>query len=221
MKDNVNIDVERLERLGFPEVIYGEHKTVDDLLEIINTCLERNGNVLVTRIDKIKAAQLKNAFNEFVFDERAGIIAVGKLQKVTDESSIAVLSGGTSDEPVVREVEWTLRFLGCRISSYKDIGISGLQRLLKRQHEIKKHKILIVVAGFEAALASVVGGLMPQPIICVPTSIGYGVNTGGKAALNAMLGSCANGITVVNIDNGYGAAIAAYRIMQLITGKND
>lgn len=221
MSDNVNIDFQRKQRLGFPEVIYGEYKTKENLVEIIKTCLAKTDAVLVTRVNSAKTAHLTKVFPDAIHDEQAGILIAGKLPVIADETSIAVLSGGTSDEHVVREIRWTLRFLGYQITTYQDIGVSGLHRFLDKQKDINTHKILIVVAGFEAALPSIVGGLMPQPVICVPTSIGYGVNKDGKTALNAMLGSCANGLTVVNIDNGYGAAIAAYRIMTLITGNND
>jgi len=126
---------------------------------------------------------------------------------------VAILSGGTSDEFVVNEAYYTLSFLGINAEKFIDVGVAGIHRLMDMDQEISKAKILIVCAGFEGALPTVVGGLFPQPIIGVPISVGYGVAEGGHTALNAMLSSCANGLTVTNINNGYGAAIAAYRIL--------
>jgi pyridinium-3,5-biscarboxylic acid mononucleotide synthase len=126
---------------------------------------------------------------------------------------VAILTAGTSDQYLVNEVYYTLLFFGKEAKRFQDIGVAGVHRLLDNVHEIKRYKVLIVIAGFEGALPTVVGGLFPQPIIAVPASVGYGVSEGGKVALNSMLSSCANGITVVNIDNGYGAAMAALRIL--------
>ena len=139
-----------------------------------------------------------------------------QVEESFEDASVAILSGGTSDEYVVNEIFYTLSFLGCSAERIMDIGVSGLHRLLSRIEYLSKFKVLVVVAGFEGALPTVVGGLMPQPIIAVPTSVGYGVSENGQAALSTMLASCANGISVVNIDNGYGAAMAAIRIIHSI-----
>lgn len=129
------------------------------------------------------------------------------------EDEIAILSGGTSDQYLVDEIYYSLLFVGRKASRFHDVGVAGVHRLLENIEELRKYSVLIVVAGFEGALPTVVGGLLPQPIIAVPASVGYGVSKGGKTALKSMLASCANGITVVNIDNGYGAAMAAFRII--------
>ena len=152
-------------------------------------------------------------FKPNFYDAVSGILLIGEFPEEVIENEVAILSGGTSDQFLVDEIYYTLLFLGRKVNRYQDIGVSGVHRLLDNIEELRKFKVLIVVAGFEGALPTVVGGLLPQPIIAVPASIGYGIGEGGKVALYSMLSSCANGITVVNIDNGYGAAMAAYRII--------
>ena len=143
------------------------------------------------------------------------MLLIGEFPKETTENEIAILSGGTSDQFLVNEIYYSLLFFGKKSGLFQHIGVAGVHRLFHNLDQLKKYKVLIVVAGFEGALPTVVGGLLPQPIIGVPASVGYGIGEGGKVALYSMLSSCANGITVVNIDNGYGAAMAAYRIINV------
>ena len=214
--DSFNIDLSRQQRLGFPEIIYGRSKHTDVLVELLKDYRSRGENALITKLQPEKAAVLNQHFEETFFDEISGIYMLKKVEGTSVDTSVAILSGGTSDEFVVNEIFYTLSFLGCRSERIMDIGVSGLHRLLSRIEYLSQFKVLVVVAGFEGALPTVVGGLMPQPIIAVPTSVGYGVSENGQAALSTMLASCANGISVVNIDNGYGAAMAAIRIIHSI-----
>jgi NCAIR mutase (PurE)-related protein len=156
---------------------------------------------------------LSEKFPDNFYDDVSSIFMVGKFPSNPYDSEVAILTAGTSDQYLVNEVYYTLLFFGKEAKRIQDIGVAGVHRLLDNVDEIKRYKVLIVIAGFEGALPTVVGGLFPQPIIAVPASVGYGVSEGGKVALNSMLSSCANGITVVNIDNGYGAAMAALRIL--------
>lgn len=206
-------DVDRQRRLGFPELVYGEHKSPEQLRRIIEDHQSRQQNLLITRmsVDKIPDFADLSAFDPlsrtYLWTPQSVAIANG---------TVALISAGTSDASVVAEAGRTLEFIGIRCQVHQDIGVAGIQRLLERQSEIANADVLIVVAGFEGALASVVGGLLPHPVIAVPTSVGYGVAAGGHTALHAMLASCANGILVTNIDNGCGAALAAARLLRLI-----
>jgi len=214
--DNFNIDYDRENRLGFPEIIYGESKDLAQLLNILKDYKDKSKNALITKLQAEKAAALKKEMPEAFYDHMSGIFALSLPEPKNAEAEIAILSGGTSDQFIVNEIFYTLQYLGHSATILQDIGVSGLHRLLSRVEEISKFKILIVVAGFEGALPTVVGGLLSQPIIAVPTRVGYGVASEGQIALGTMLSSCANGITVVNIDNGYGAAMAAVRIINMI-----
>ena len=216
MSSRINIDLDREDRLGFPEAIFGENKDLKSLLEIIEVCKNHNNRVLITRLQKEKFEKLSEKFEDLFFDEISGICVSGNLEENGSEESVGIISAGTTDAYVVNEAYYTLKFQGIKAERIQDVGVAGIHRLMNRLDDIKKYKVLIVVAGFEGALPTVVGGLLPQPIIAVPTSIGYGVAHDGKVALYSMLSSCANGITVVNIDNGYGAALAAIRILNSI-----
>ncbi|MBI9070278.1 MAG: nickel pincer cofactor biosynthesis protein LarB [Melioribacteraceae bacterium] len=218
--NNFNIDHNRKNRIGFPEVVFGASKNVDTLKKIINHILEKHSKVLITKLQEEKYHLLKNDFKDSVFDAVSGAMIIGKLPAVRKKNAdVAILSGGTSDEFIVNEAYYTLKFLGIKAENYMDIGVAGVHRLTERSEDINKAKVLIVCAGFEGALPTVVGGIFPQPIIAVPVSVGYGVAEGGTVALNSMLSSCANGLTVTNIDNGYGAAIAAFRILNILKRK--
>ena len=211
---NYKLDYNRLKRTGFPEVVFGGNKDVDTLKSIISDIVAKQRKALITKVQKEKYDTLKLYFPVSLYDEISQVLVIGKFPKTTSkQNSVAILSGGTSDEFVVNEAFYTLSFLGIHSKKYFDVGVAGLHRLIEYTEELKEYKVIIVCAGFEGALPTVVGGLFPQPIIAVPVSIGYGVAAGGITALNSMLSSCANGITVVNIDNGYGAAIAAFRIL--------
>lgn len=213
MSSRINLDLKREERLGFPEAIYGERKDVESLLGIINKMKAHGKPILITRLQKEKFDKIREHHEGFFYDEISGICVLGDFPESQLTYSAGVISAGTTDAAVVNEVFYTLKFHGVPAERIQDIGVSGIHRLFSKLDEIKKFRVLIVIAGFEGALPTVIGGLVPQPIIAVPTSVGYGVAKGGHVALNAMLSSCANGITVVNIDNGYGAAMAAHRIL--------
>lgn len=206
--DDVTFDFHRAERIGFPEIIYGESKSVDQLQRIVDQCRERKHPMLISRCQPEKAKELSGGD----YDPVARIWQSGSCTLDPTPGRVAILSGGTADAPVVQECALTSRFLGLQADTYQDIGVAAIHRFLDRLPEFADADVIVVCAGFEGALASVVAGQCPQPVIGVPTSVGYGVAQGGHAALNAMLSSCANGLLVMNIDNGVGAALAAKRI---------
>jgi len=210
---NFRIDYQREERIGFQEVVFGASKSIDQLDAIIRDFQKNNKSALITRVQGEKADVLCKDFQPNFYDPVSEILLIGEFPAEPIENEVAILSGGTSDQFLVNEIYYALLYVGRKAKRFQDIGVAGVHRLLDNVEELKKFKVLIVVAGFEGALPTVVGGLLPQPIIAVPASIGYGIGEGGKVALHSMLSSCANGITVVNIDNGYGAAMAAYRII--------
>ncbi len=215
MSGNHHIDFEREQRLGFPEVIFGEGKDIPTLVDIIHRVVERSGRVMITRLQKEKFESIDKQFHPAFYDRASQVCVVGDMpRKEYIKPGVAILSGGTSDEFVVNEAFFTLRFFGVGAERFQDVGAAGIHRLLRHESRIRTFQSIIVVAGFEGALATVAGGLFPQPIIAVPASVGYGVAAGGRAALDSMLASCANGILVTNIDNGYGAALAAYRMLR-------
>lgn len=213
---NYNIDFDRTGRTGFPEVVFGLNKDIDTLRNIITDTLQRQKKILITKLQPGKYEILKKDFKDCFYDPISQALIIGKVLKTNKtKPSVAIISGGSSDAFVVNEIYYTLSFLNIASKRFVDVGAAGVHRLLKNVDELKTFKVLIVCAGFEGALPTIVGGLLPQPVICVPVSIGYGVASGGNVALNSMLSSCANGLTVVNIDNGYGAAIAAFRILNI------
>ena len=214
--ENFTHDNGRDQRLGFPEVIYGKSKMVRELTAILKQFKDSGQNALVTKLQKGKAKKLSSYFPNTYYDNSSGIFMLQSVAEKSNDFSVAVISAGTSDLSVVNEALLTLRFLGYAPQRFTDIGLSGIHRLMGKLDELKKYKVLVAVAGFEGLLPSVVGGLLPQPIIAVPTDTGYGVSGDGRTALFSMLSSCANGIAVMNINNGYGAAIAAHRILNLL-----
>ena len=213
---NFNIDHDRENRIGFPEVVYGASKNVADLLGILENYVANGNNVLVTKLQSDKATPLLDHYPKAFYDAASGIFILQSLNKLKDLKEVAIIAAGTSDIHIANEVFYTLQFVGVKATKIMDVGVAGVHRLLDKVAELKTYKVLIVIAGFEGALPTVVGGLLPQPIIAVPADVGYGVAKGGHVALNAMLSSCANGINVVNINNGYGAAMSALRILNLI-----
>jgi len=215
MSKHFNIDHKRDERVGFQEIVFGASKSVDQLSKIIIDFIENQKSVLCTKVQKKKAEVLSTEFPGSFYDEISKILLVGKFPIHCSKNEVAILSGGTSDQYLVNEIYFTLKFFGKEAERFQDIGVAGVHRLLNKLEKLKKFKVIIVIAGFEGALPTVAGGLLPQPIIAVPAAVGYGISKGGRVALNSMLSSCANGITVVNIDNGYGAAMAALRILNL------
>ncbi len=204
------IDTHRSLRQGFPEVIFGEGKTTAQIKAIVKAMAGQGENVLVTRLDPAKASALKRAFKGALRNDTARTLFVKSHPvKKTGRGSILVISAGTSDIPVAEEAAVTAECMGNRVERLYDVGVAGLHRLLHKKKEILGANVLVVVAGMEGALPSVVSGLVARPVIAVPTSVGYGANLGGITTLFAMLTSCAAGISVVNIDNGFGAAYVA------------
>ncbi|MEQ8335978.1 MAG: nickel pincer cofactor biosynthesis protein LarB [Cyclobacteriaceae bacterium] len=216
---DINIDFGRKDRVGFSEVIFGQSKSVDQVKRIIDIHIQKNAPVLVTKLQADKSSKLLVDFPDAFYDEESGIFSLNANEEGLISGEVAIVSGGTSDAFVVNEAYYTLLHQGQKATRIQDVGVAGLHRLLNRVDEIKTHRIVLAVAGFEAALPTVLAGLISLPIIGVPTSVGYGVAKGGLAALNSLLSSCSNGITVVNIDNGYGAAIAAYRLVNVMENK--
>jgi NCAIR mutase (PurE)-related protein len=205
-----NVDHHRGLRQGYPEVIFGQGKSVDQIRQIMLSLLNKGNNVLVTRVSEEKAIALCTHFPKACHHQDARCITVEQrpIEKV-GRGTILVISAGTSDIPVAAEAVVTARILGNHVEQLFDVGVSGIHRLLARRELLTSATVLVVVAGMEGALPSVVGGLVDRPVIAVPTSIGYGASFGGIAALLGMLNSCASGVTVVNIDNGFGAGYAA------------
>ncbi len=206
------IDLHRGLRQGIPEIIYGAGKTAEQITGIVQTMLQNGqSRILITRLDADKAAALANkipiAYHE---DGRIGLI--GEMPEPSGHGTIVVATGGTSDLPVAEEAAYTAEALGNRVVRLYDVGVSGLHRLLAHTDIIMSASVIIAVAGMEGALASVIGGLSDCPVIAVPTSVGYGAAFGGVAALLSMLNSCASGVSVVNIDNGFGAGYQASQI---------
>ncbi len=207
------IDHHRELRQGVPEVVLAEGKSLEQLRTILTAMAKRDQNILVTRLDNKKATAVCNQFpeGEYDIDARTFCLLRQKIE-MTGKGKILVICAGTSDLPVAREAVITARMLGNEVEELVDVGVAGIHRLLARQELLHEAAVLIVIAGMEGALPSVVGGLVAAPVIAVPTSVGYGASFGGIAALLGMLNSCASGVTVVNIDNGFGAAFAANRI---------
>lgn len=213
------VDLHRALRKNFPEVIFGAGKTPDQVLAIATKLVEREQHVLVTRITAEHARVLKEKFPQALFHEVARCITIEGKPSPKRPGLIAVLCAGTSDLPVAEEAAVTADVMGNTVERIYDVGVAGLHRVLRRMEDLQRAHVLIVVAGMEGALPSVVAGLVSRPIIAVPTSIGYGANFGGLAALLAMLNSCGSGVTVVNIDNGFGAGYAASQINALVHGE--
>ena len=207
---HANIDHHRGLRLGFPEVILGEEKSVGQMEKIIAALLDKGNNVLVTRLDEVKALKLKEFFPAASYHADARCLTIEqKPVEPRGKGNILVISAGTSDIPVAAEAVVTAQMMGNQVEHLYDVGVAGIHRLLARKELIFAASVIIVVAGMEGALPSVVAGLVGRPVVGVPTSVGYGASFGGIAALLGMLNSCAAGVTVVNIDNGFGAAYAA------------
>ncbi|MCI8992413.1 MAG: nickel pincer cofactor biosynthesis protein LarB [Eubacterium sp.] len=208
-----NIDQHRNLRTGRAEVIFGEGKTPEQIAGIVKHMMKTNARILVTRADQEDYNMVLKEAPQANYIETARIIAVGeKPEPVQTDGAIAVLTAGTSDIPVAEEAAVTAEYFGNRVDRIYDVGVAGIHRLFDKLDRIKDADVIIVVAGMEGALASVVGGLVEVPVVAVPTSVGYGANFGGLAALLSMLNCCANGVGVVNIDNGYGAACLASKI---------
>lgn len=209
------VDTHRALRKGFPEVIFGAGKTPAQVVKIAARLLQRETRILVTRITPEHARLLRKNFKHAVYHEMARTVTIDKKPSPKRPGTIAVVCAGTSDLPVAEEAAVTAEIMGNRVERLADIGVAGLHRLLGRLETIQGANVVIVVAGMEGALPSVVAGLISKPVIAVPTSVGYGASFGGLAALLGMLNSCGSGVTVVNIDNGFGAGYAAAQINAL------
>jgi hypothetical protein len=205
------LDHERTLRSGFPEVVFGEGKRTRDLVAIVRRLHARHGLVLVTRVGDDARAALREAFPHARVHGRARAVVVAR-RLPRARGCVLVLCAGTADLPVAEEAQVTARAMGSRADLVADVGVAGLHRLLAHRSRLGAARVVVVVAGLEGALPSVVGGLVDRPLIAVPTSVGYGAHFGGLAPLLSMMNSCAPGVTVVNVDNGFGAGYAAHLI---------
>ncbi|MBN1983993.1 MAG: nickel pincer cofactor biosynthesis protein LarB [Chitinivibrionales bacterium] len=212
---HTKIDTHRELRKGYPEIVYGAGKTTQQIIDIASAMQNRGSNILITRTTAVVYEHLVKTIPTAAFHEKAAIITVTNHEVSQSQHHIAIITAGTSDIPVAEEAYVTAQFLGNRVEKIFDVGVAGLHRLLDRLSIIRQARVIIVIAGMEGALASVVGGLVDKPIIAVPTSVGYGASFGGLSALLGMLTSCASGVSVVNIDNGFGAAYIASLINRL------
>ncbi len=204
------IDHHRSLRKGFPEVIWGEGKSSNQILLIIKEMKRRGQNVLITRLDEKKAKAILRVFPKSHYHPVSRVLTyLIHPVKNQGKGTILVITAGTTDIPVAEEAVITAQFMGNHVETLYDVGVAGIHRLLSERERLEKARVLIVVAGMEGALPSVVGGLVDRPVIAVPTSVGYGTSFGGITALLAMLNSCASGVAVVNIDNGFGAGYMA------------
>ncbi len=207
------VDHHRGIRTGFPEVVFGEGKSVDQIVQIVKELSSFGQHVLVTRVDPSKAKEIRFILPEIEYHKTAKcLVYPGNKTAKCGAGPIAVVTAGTSDLPVAAEAALVARLAGNDVIEINDVGVAGVHRLLHRLDDLRSASVLIVVAGMEGALPSVIGGLVSAPVIAVPTSVGYGVSFGGVTALLGMLSSCSSGITVVNIDNGFGAGYAASQI---------
>ncbi|MFM7653062.1 MAG: nickel pincer cofactor biosynthesis protein LarB [Vulcanococcus sp.] len=211
------LDLGRRGRIGMVEAIWGEHKSAEQLAPILQALHSRHELALATRVDAAKAHAVRELLEPIEGLEHHGMarcLTLGEPAPPRPElGEVLILSGGTSDRPVAEEARLALDWHGISCELVLDVGVAGLQRLLDQLERLRQARVLIACAGMEGALPTVLAGLVPQPVIGVPVSVGYGVSAGGVAALHGMLASCAPGLTVVNIDNGYGAAMAALRIL--------
>ena len=208
------LDLTRELRTGVPEVVFAGGKTAEHLEDVVSHILEKTGSVLITRLDSLQQARLQKRFPELTFFARSGVAFKKPAVRELALGRIAVISAGTSDELVAEEASACAEYFNLEVTRINDVGVAGLHRLLVVVDDLRSQDLLIVVAGMEGALPSVVSGLTPTPLIAVPTSVGYGAVFSGLAALLAMLVSCSPGVTVVNIDNGFGAAVAAAKLLR-------
>ncbi|MBL4681953.1 MAG: nickel pincer cofactor biosynthesis protein LarB [Pseudomonadales bacterium] len=218
-KDNVNaekevlLDLNRRNRTGLSEAVFCEGKSLAQLSEICTTIQEKNLSMLFTRLSKTQFSHIDSLYPNLVTYDEVSRMGLCRPPSLTNNIQVAIVGGGSSDASVMKEAKLTLRYYGINCLEIHDVGVAGLWRLTERLKEIGGMKIVICIAGMDAALPTVLAGLIPSIIIAVPTSVGYGVTRNGETALAALLVSCASGMTVVNIDNGYGAACAAIRTL--------
>ncbi len=212
------VDHHRALRQGYAEVVFGKGKTPAQVAEIVRAMVRHKAsrqNILVTRADRKMVAAVKRVSRAAKFHPVSGVITIERSKEITGKGTILIVSAGTSDIPVAEEALLTARMMGNRVDHLYDVGVAGIHRLLEHRGMLSEARVIICIAGMEGALPSVVGGLVAVPVIAVPTSTGYGASFGGVAALLGMLNSCASNVTVVNIDNGFGAACVASCINRL------
>jgi pyridinium-3,5-biscarboxylic acid mononucleotide synthase len=214
-----HIDQHRSLRCGFPEVVFGQGKTPDQVIQIVRKMMERNDRVMVTRVTPEMNAAVQGQIPEIVYHPAARILIWDTSEPKEKKDGVFILSAGTADVPVAEEAALTADIMGNQVERLYDVGVAGIHRLLNQVDRLQNARVVVVVAGMDGALPSVVGGLVSVPVIAVPTSVGYGASFHGVAALLTMLNSCATGVAVVNIDNGFGAGVLASRINQLEAGK--
>lgn len=212
---HTRIDHDRQHRTGAPEVIYGAGKTAGQITAIAAEMRKHGSNILITRIAPESVECILKEHPEGRYHPEANIVTITETKPEPTEDFIAVVSAGTSDQAIAEEAALTAEFLGSRVERFYDCGVAGLHRLLDVLEDIRKARVIIAVAGMEGALPSVLAGLVKVPVIAVPTSVGYGMNLQGVSTLLAMMNSCANGVSVVNIDNGFGAGYNAHIINML------
>ena len=214
------IDYERIDRCGVNEMIYGQSKTPDQIISIVQDMFAHEiTRIMVTRVDAEKAAIVQDSLPNMKYNPVSRLLVLDDGKAAEPYGTVCVVTAGTSDLPVAEEAAGVAEFLGHNVRVIHDVGVAGLHRLTSRIEEIRNADVVIVVAGMEGALASVIGGLVERPVIAVPTSVGYGANFEGLSALLSMLNSCATGIGVVNIDNGFGGAMVADSILRLCKEK--
>ncbi|KRL03596.1 nickel pincer cofactor biosynthesis protein LarB [Liquorilactobacillus capillatus] len=218
--DYAKIDTTRTRRTGYPEVIYGAGKTAEQIIGIVTAMKERQKSILATRVDSKKAAAILKTLPFLDYDATSETL-IARAKKVEEVGNIAIVTAGTSDMKVAEEAAVTAEIFGNHVTRIYDVGVAGIHRLFAKLEIIRQANVVIVIAGMEGALTSVVGGLVDHPVIAVPTSIGYGSNLGGMTPLLTMLNSCSSGISVVNIDNGFGAAYNASMINRLISEAHE
>ena len=213
------LDHHRTLRTGIPEVVFGENKSAQQICQIFSRMVRQDGAVMATRVSAEKAEVVCGQFTEAVYHESARIIVVKKSKERISGAPIVIASAGTSDMPVAEEAKVTAEALGYDVQPVYDVGVAGIHRLYNSMDILRNAAVVVVVAGMEGALPSVVAGLIDKPVIAVPTSVGYGAGSGGVAALLGMLNSCAPGMSVVNIDNGFGGACMAVLIARGVSGQ--
>lgn len=211
---HTKVDYDREARNGYPEIIYGESKTAVQTAAIIEKLLQAHGRAMATRMSPEKAEEVLSVHPGGTYKEASRLLIYGE-PAVVHKGKIIVVSAGTSDLPVAEEAEWTAKWLGCETETVHDVGVAGIDRLLSYRDVLQEASVIITVAGMEGALPSVVCGLVKRPVLAVPTSVGYGAHFDGLTPLLSMLSSCSSGMSVVNIDNGFGAAYQAAMILKL------
>ena len=207
-----HLDQHRALRTGFPEVVFGQGKTPEQVTQIVERLASRNDRVLVTRVTEEMSAQVVPHFPGMLYHTLARVLVLDRTQGRVKKPGVLVATAGTADVPVAEEAALTADLMGSAVDRIYDVGVAGIHRLLNQVDRLRQARAIVVVAGMDGALPSVVGGLVSCPVIAVPTSVGYGASFNGLAALLTMLNSCATGVAVVNIDNGFGAGVLAHRI---------